>query len=273
MTLYWHGIIGEICYKRRGFQRAREEATAMNFSYDFTGRTALVTGGVSGIGAATSMAFRRAGARVIACGLTDGELAAARASPDFAGIDVRRLDVTDGAAVDALVGGLDALDYVVNSAGIIRRGAEHQPDVFAQVIDVNVNGGMRISTAARPLLKRNKGAIVFIASVMSFFGGPVQPAYSASKGAVRNLTMSLACAYAADGIRVNAVAPGWVMTELSRGARDNPERNAHIMSRIALARWADPAEIADPILFLCSDAARYVSGTVMLVDGGYTSAG
>jgi NAD(P)-dependent dehydrogenase (short-subunit alcohol dehydrogenase family) len=85
--------------------------------------------------------------------------------------------------------------------------------------------------------------------------------------------MSLACAYAADGVRVNAVAPGWVMTELSRGARENPERNAHINSRIPLGRWAEPAEIADPILFLCSDAARYMTGTVMLVDGGYTSMG
>jgi NAD(P)-dependent dehydrogenase (short-subunit alcohol dehydrogenase family) len=108
---------------------------------------------------------------------------------------------------------------------------------------------------------------------MSFFGGPKQPAYSASKGAVRNLTMSLAAAYAADGIRVNAVAPGWVITNLSKGARENPERNAQILSRIPLARWAEPAEIADPILFLCSDAARYVTGTVMLVDGGYTSVG
>jgi NAD(P)-dependent dehydrogenase (short-subunit alcohol dehydrogenase family) len=85
--------------------------------------------------------------------------------------------------------------------------------------------------------------------------------------------MSLACAYAADGVRVNAVAPGWVMTDLSRGARENPERNAQINARIPLGRWAEPAEIADPILFLCSDAARYLTGTVMIVDGGYTSVG
>jgi NAD(P)-dependent dehydrogenase (short-subunit alcohol dehydrogenase family) len=245
----------------------------MNFSFDFSGRTALVTGGVSGIGAAASLAFRRAGAQVVACGLTDEELAAARANPHFQGIRIEALDVTDGAAVNALVGGLDALDFVVNSAGLIRRAAEHDPDVFAEVIDVNLTGGMRVSAAARPLLAKSRGAIVFIASVMSFFGGPVQPAYSASKGAVRNLTMSLGAAYAADGIRVNAVAPGWVVTNLSRGARENPERNAQIMSRIPAGRWADPADIADPILFLCSDAARYMTGTVMLVDGGYTSVG
>jgi len=245
----------------------------MKASFDYSGRQVLVTGGTSGIGAATAIAFRRAGAQVIACGLTEAELSAARAQPDFAGIELRQLDVTDRAAVDALVGGLPRLDAVVNSAGLIRRDAEHDPDVFAHVIDVNLNGGMRVSAAARPLLAKSRGSIVFIGSVMSFFGGPKQPAYSASKGAVRNLTMSLAAAYAADGIRVNAVAPGWVITELSRGARENPERNAMIMSRTPVGRWAEPAEIADPILFLCSDAARYMTGTVMAVDGGYMAVG
>jgi NAD(P)-dependent dehydrogenase (short-subunit alcohol dehydrogenase family) len=245
----------------------------MKASFDYSGRHVLVTGGTSGIGAATAIAFRQAGASVIACGLTDQELSAARANPGFAGIELRQLDVTDRAAVDALVSGLPRLDAVVNSAGLIRRDAEHDPDVFAHVIDVNLNGGMRVSAAARPLLGQSRGSIVFIGSVMSFFGGPKQPAYSASKGAVRNLTMSLAAAYAADGIRVNAVAPGWVITELSRGARENPERNAMIMSRTPIGRWADPAEIADPILFLCSDAARYMTGTIMAVDGGYMSMG
>lgn len=245
----------------------------MTTRFDFSGRTVLVTGGVSGIGAATSLAFKRAGASVIACGLTVEELTAARGDARFEGIEIEPLDVTDRGAVDALLGRLRTLDFVVNSAGTIRRDAEHDPDVFDQVIDVNLSGGMRVSAAARPLLRASRGAIVFVGSVMSFFGGPRQPAYSASKGAVRNLTMSLACAYAADGIRVNAVAPGWVITNLSRGAREDAQRNALIMSRIPMGRWAEPDEIADPILFLCSDAARYMSGTVMLVDGGYTSAG
>ena len=245
----------------------------MNTCFDFSGKTALVTGGVSGIGAATSLAFRRAGASVIACGLTQQELDAARSDARFTGIDIRPLDVTDAQAVRGLITGLSRLDYVVNCAGIIRRDAEHDPDTFKEVIDVNLNGGMRVTAAARPLLAQAKGAVVFIASIMSFFGGPKQPAYSASKGGVRNLTMSLAAAYAAEGIRVNAIAPGWVVTNLSRGARENPVRNAEIMSRIPLGRWADTDEIADPILFLCSDAARYMTGSVMVVDGGYTSVG
>ena len=245
----------------------------MNTTFDFSGKVALVTGGVSGIGAAASLAFKRAGASVIACGVTEQEIMAAKVNPDFANIRIEALNVRDNDAVQRLMGSLDQLDFVVNSAGIIRRAAEHDPETFAEVIDVNLTGGMRVATAARPLLAKSKGAIVFIGSVMSFFGGPVQPAYSASKGAVMNLVMSLGAAYAADGIRVNAVAPGWVITELSRGARENPERNAQIMGRIPMNRWAETSEIADPIMFLCSDAARYVTGSILPVDGGYISVG
>ena len=245
----------------------------MNFKFDYTGKRVLVTGGVSGIGRAVSLAFMAAGAEVVACGLTEQELAAARADPAFAKIGVIGLDVTDRAAVDKLIGGLDSLDVVVTSAGIIRRDTEHDPEVFDQVIDVNLSGSMRVASAARPLLAKTRGSIVLVGSVMSFFGGPRQPAYSASKGAIRNLTMSLACAYAADEVRVNAVAPGWVITDLSKGARENQERNAMILARTPMNRWAQPAEIADPVLFLASDAARFMTGTVMLVDGGFTSAG
>lgn len=245
----------------------------MNFRFDFSGRVALVTGGVSGIGAATTRAFLAAGARVIATGITEPELAAARADAVLSKADIRALDVRDDAAVRALVGSLDRLDYVVNCAGTIAREAEHEIPTFERVLDVNLTGGMRVSSAARPLLAKQGGAVVFIGSVMSYFGGPKQPAYSASKGGVHNLIMSLGAAYAADGIRVNGVAPGWIITELSRGARENPERSAVINARIPVGRWADPAEVADPILFLCSDAARYVTGTLMAVDGGYTSMG
>ena len=135
------------------------------------------------------------------------------------------------------------------------------------------SAGDNVGTGARPLLRASHGAVVFVASIMSYFGGPRQPAYSTSKGALLTLTRSLAAAYAADSIRVNAVAPGWVVTPLSRGAREDPVRRAMIDSRIPMGRWAEPAEIADAILFLCSDAARYMTGTTMPVDGGYLSVG
>jgi NAD(P)-dependent dehydrogenase (short-subunit alcohol dehydrogenase family) len=245
----------------------------MNFQFNFSGKTVLVTGGTSGIGMAVSMAFENAGASVVAVGLGDEELNAARSDVDFSGVRIESLDVADGIAVQQLVDSIASLDFVVTCAGMIRRGVEHDPIEFAKVIDINLNGTMRVCAAARNKLAKNKGAIVMIGSVMSFFGGPAQPAYSASKGAVRNLTMSLGAAYAAEGIRVNAVAPGWIITALSKGARDNAERYAQINARIPMNRWAETSEVADPILFLCSDAARYMTGTVMAVDGGYMSVG
>ncbi len=180
----------------------------MNTTFNFSGKVALVTGGVSGIGAAASLAFKRAGVKVIACGVTEQEMNVVRVNPDFAGVRCETLNVRDGDAVKRLIGSLDQLDFVVNSAGIIRRAAEHDPETFAEVTDVNLAGGMRVATAARPLLAKSNGAIVFIGSVMSFFGGPVQPAYSASKRAVKNLVMSLGAAYAPYGIRANAITPG-----------------------------------------------------------------
>ena len=245
----------------------------MNCRFDFSGCQALVTGGASGIGRAVSLAFKAAGADVIACGLTEEELLAARADPAFEGIRIEPLDVTDRVAVETLFDGLDRLDFLVHSAGIIRRDAEYEPEVFDAVLDVHVGGGMRVSHAARPLLAKSKGAVVFIASIMSFFGGPRQPAYSTAKGAIRNLTMSLGAGWAPEGIRVNAIAPAWVVTQLSRGARENAERNAMIMARTPAGRWAEPDEIAGPVLFLCSDAARYMNGSVVVVDGGYCSVG
>lgn len=245
----------------------------MNFNYDFNGKTALVTGGTSGIGLAVTLAFHRAGAKVIAVGVGAAEIAAARANEQLSGVQIQELDVTHAAAVEKTVESIPKIDFVVTCAGIIKRGVEHDPVEFAKVLDVNLNGTMRVCAAARSKLAASRGAIVMIGSVMSFFGGPAQPAYSASKGAIRNLCMSLGAAYAPEGIRVNAVAPGWVITQLSKGARDNEERFAQINARIPMNRWADTAEIADPIMFLCSDAARYMTGTVMAVDGGYMSVG
>lgn len=233
--------------------------------FDFKQKSVLVTGGTSGIGKAIAQAFAQAGAIVVAAGLPGPR-------PGHDAIRVVELNVTDGDAVCALLASLPELHILVNAAGVIRRDEEFQPDVFADVIDVNLVGAMRVCAAAHPLLQRSRGCILNIASMLSFFGGPRVPAYSASKGGIAQLTRSLAVAWAADGIRVNAVAPGWIETPLTEALRQDPARSAQLLSRTPMARWGAPSEVAAPVLFLCSDAATFITGAILTVDGGYSAA-
>ncbi len=244
--------------------------TTSGFRQDlFGGRRVLVVGGTSGIGWGIASAFVAHGAAVVATGATPGEVAAARNAGDAAAIDLAVLDVRDDAAVRRTLDDFATLDVLVNCAGVIRRGEEHRPEVFQAVIDINLNGSMRTCTAARPLLARSKGCIVNTASMLTFFGGGLVPAYSASKGGVAQLTKSLALAYADDGIRVNAVAPGWIATPLTIALQQDAERSGAILARTPLKRWGEPQDVADAALFLASPAARFVTGVVLPVDGGY----
>lgn len=235
----------------------------------FAERQVLVTGGTSGIGAAIAAGFAGAGARVVATGATQAEVEAA-AERRMAGVEHRVLDVRDGGAVTALLSSFAALDVVVNCAGIIRRSDELDPEVFAAVIDVNLTGSMRVCAAARPLLARTgQGAIINLASMLTFQGGGLVPGYSASKGGIGQMTKSLAIAYASDGIRVNAIAPGWIATPLTEALRSDPERSGPILSRTALKRWGQPDDIVGGALFLASPAAAFVTGVILPIDGGY----
>ena len=228
-------------------------------------KTALVSGGRSGIGAAIAGALaQRLGMRVIAAGLP-------APSADPPAVEAVDLDVRDPAGVARLVAGLDRLDVLVNAAGIIRRSAEHDPDVFAEVVDVNLVGMMRLSSACRDRLSAAGGSIVNIASMLSLFGSGVSPGYSASKGGVVQLTKSLAIAWAPLGIRVNAVLPGWIRTDLTRPLQEDAARERTILARTPMGRWGEPADVVGPVLFLAGPDAAFVTGATLAVDGGYAA--
>ena len=232
-------------------------------------RRVLVTGASSGIGEAIAQAFSAEGAEVVATGATQDEINRAAANAANAQITFQVLDVRDDSAVNALLQSIGEIDVVVNCAGVIQRFVEHEPEAFARTIDINLNGTMRVCAAAREGLKARGGCIVNTASMLSFFGGGLVPGYSASKGGVAQLTKSLAIAYAEDGIRVNAVAPGWIATPLTQALQDDPQRAAPILARTPMKRWGQPQDIAGPVLFLASAQAQFVTGVILPVDGGY----
>lgn len=177
----------------------------------------------------------------------------------------------DDAAVNTLAARTASLDVLIHCAGRLSRWEEYKPDVFTAVLDVHLVGNLRLANAFRPHLKTTRGCLINIASMYSYFGAPQVPAYAAAKTAVVSLTRSLAISFAADGIRVNAIAPGWIKTEISRGGRENPEFNAKVLARLPAGDWAEPEELAGTAIFLASPASRLINGVTIPVDGGYTA--
>jgi NAD(P)-dependent dehydrogenase (short-subunit alcohol dehydrogenase family) len=231
-------------------------------------RLAVVTGAAGGIGRALVAGFADAGYEVVG---TD-RVEVARAAGDTDRHRSVVLDARDAGAVARFGAGLDRLDVLVNAAGVNRREEEYDLAVFEEVVDVNLTAVMSMSSACRPALAQANGAIVNIASMYSFFGAPHAPAYAASKGGIAQLTKSLAVAWATENIRVNALAPGWIATPMTRAVRDDPARSGAVVARTPLGRWGEPADLVGPALFLASEAARFVTGVVLPVDGGYSVA-
>lgn len=238
----------------------------MTTGFDFTDRSVLVIGASrGGIGAAIARAFQAAGARVAITGIED-----APAPEDRDRLAYHRLDVCDGDAVTALAAAMPRLDVLVNAAAITARGEEMEPGFFARVLDVNLQGTFRCALAFRPHLAAARGSLINIASMYATFGSPQNPAYGASKAAVQQLTKSLAIAWAPDGVRVNAIAPGFVVTAQSERSRRDPAHVQRVADRTPLGRWGQPEDLAGVALFLASAHAGFVTGTTIAVDGGYS---
>jgi NAD(P)-dependent dehydrogenase (short-subunit alcohol dehydrogenase family) len=251
-------------------------------AFHLTGRLALVTGGARGIGAAICERFAAAGARVV---VADRDEAAAEALANRlrevgARADALALDVTDRTSVAAALTTLRARQGVphvlVNNAGIVRNAPAAQMSVedWSAVIDVDLNGVFHCAQLiGGAMVEEGRGAIVNVSSMCGEIVVQPQPqvAYNAAKAGVNMLTKSLAVEWARSGVRVNAVAPGYTATELTLAGRSNPDWFATWLDRTPMGRLGEPHEIADAVLFLASDAASFITGAVLAVDGGYTA--
>jgi 2-deoxy-D-gluconate 3-dehydrogenase len=246
-------------------------------SFELNGKNALVTGSARGLGSAIAVALAEAGANVAIHGRTgdtngicDRVRKMGRKSVFIAG------DVSDATAcarlVEQTIEGLGTIDILINNAGIIRRApaAEVAESEWNEVIAVNLTSVFRLcQLAGRHMLKQGSGKIVNIASLLSFQGGILVPAYAAAKGGVAQLTKALANEWAAKGVNVNAIAPGYMATENTLALQNDPVRNRQILERIPSGRWGEPCDIAGAAVFLCSAASNHVHGHVLAVDGGW----
>ncbi len=210
---------------------------------------------------------------MLATGSSPTKVAALQAEGAPENLTVRVLDVRDRAAVRELVGSLQSLDVLVNAAGIARPHREFEEDTFLEVMDVNLNAAMRLAMAARPLLARRGGSILNVGSMLSYVADPAVPAYGASKAGVLGLTRHLAHAFGPEGIRVNAISPGYHRTEMTRELWADPTAAARIEGRTALRRWGTTEDLVGAALFLASPAAAYATGTDLPIDGGYVASG
>lgn len=251
--------------------------------FDLRGRVAVVTGGNGGIGRSIALGMARAGASVAVLARNEEKNATVLAELRAIGVPALALhvDVADrptlAPAIAAVERALGDIDILVNNAGVVAvtGGVLHEPAAtWDMVLETNLTAGFLLAQlAAASMVKRQRGKIINIGSMYSYFGSGVIPSYSASKGAILQLTKSLAIELAPHNIQVNAIAPGWIATDMTALARDNPEWadfNAMILARTPAKRWGQPDETAGAAVFLASPAADFITGVMIPVDGGYS---
>lgn len=247
-------------------------------TFDLTGKVALVTGSRRGLGRAIAVGLAEAGADLVLLDRGDADETAAAVAATGRRVHRIRRDLTTAtaedlaAAVDEAIAELGAVDILVNNAGTIRRApaAEHPAQDWDDVLAVNLDAVFHLSQAAgRHMLARGSGRIINVASMLSFQGGILVPSYTASKHAVAGLTKALANEWAAQGVTVNAVAPGYMATDNTAPLRADADRAASILQRIPAGRWGTAEDVQGVFVFLASDAAAYVTGAVIPVDGGW----
>jgi len=248
-----------------------------NFSLE--GKTALVTGCKRGIGKAMAIGLAEAGANIIGVSASlelQGSDVAKEVEKRGKTFSAYQCDFGNRTALHKFIQSVKTdhptIDILVNNAGTILRtpAAEHPDEMWDKVIEVNQNAQFILTREiGKEMIARGKGKIIFTASLLTFQGGITVPGYAASKGAIGQLTMAFANEWAGKGVNVNAIAPGYIATDNTEALRNNPERAASILARIPAGRWGEPQDFAGPTVFLASDAANYMHGTIMLVDGGW----
>ncbi len=248
-------------------------------NFDLSGKTALVTGCKRGIGFAMAVGLAEAGANIIGVSASlesNGSAIEEAVTALGKSFKAYQCDFSDRSALKAFIEQVKedsgTPDILVNNAGTILRepAATHSDEYWDKVIEVNQTAQFVLAREfGRDMVERGSGKIIFTASLLTFQGGITVPGYAASKGAIGQLTMALSNEWAGKGVQVNAIAPGYIATDNTQALQDNPERSTSILSRIPAGRWGQPQDFKGPTVFLASAAADYVSGAVLLVDGGW----